>query len=153
MNLFLRNRNGYALPVGLRPGAFGNLLESLLEDAIVPSTENTREGQSFSPKIDVVENDRAYEIEAELPGVAKNDVKITVDRQRVTIEAEVRREASRKEGDALIHTERVIRKYARSFELAQEVDEGGAEAKMENGVLLLTLPKKQAAQSRLVTVQ
>ena len=82
-----------------------------------------------------------------------NDVKITVDRQRVTIEAEVSREASRKEGDAVIHTERVVRNYARSFELAQEVDDSRAEAKMENGVLLLTLPKKQAAQSRQVTVQ
>ena len=153
MNLILRNRNGYGLPASVRPGVFGSLFDTMLEDMLSPAATEARENLGAAPRIDVVENDRGYEVEAELPGVAKNDLKVTIDRQRVSIEAEVRRETERKEGDQVVHAERVVRKYTRSFELPQEVDDATAVAKLENGVLFLTLPKKQAAQSRQLTIQ
>ena len=149
MNMILRQRNGYPL----RPTLFGNLFDTMLEEFLTPAAEAAREGGAFSPRIDVVENDRGYQVEADLPGVTKNDLKVSVDGSRVTIEAEVRRETERKEGENVMHTERVVRKYARSFELPHEVDDAQAVAKLEHGVLTLTLPKKQAAQTRLLTIQ
>ena len=153
MNLILRNRTGYPLPGSLRSTVFGNLLDTMLDDFINPTAEAGREGTVFSPRIDVVQNDKGYLIEADLPGVTKNDLKVSVDGQRISIEAEVRRDTERKEGESIVHAERVVRKYARSLELPHEVDDANAVAKLENGVLSLTLPKKQAAQSRLLTIQ
>lgn len=149
MNMILRQRNGYPL----RSTLFGNLFDTMLDEFLTPAAEAAREGGAFSPRIDVVENDRGYQVEADLPGVTRNDLKVSVDGARVTIEAEVRRETERKEGESVMHTERVVRKYARSFELPHEVDDAQAVAKLEHGVLTLTLPKKQAAQSRLLTIQ
>ncbi len=149
MNMILRQRNGYPL----RPRLFGNLLDSMLEELMTPAPEATRDTSAFSPRIDVIESEAGYQVEADLPGVTRNDVKVSVDGQRVTIEAALRRETERKEGETVIHAERVVRTYARSFELPQEVDDSQAVAKLEHGVLTLTLPKKQASQSRLLTIQ
>ncbi len=149
MNMILRQRHGYPL----RTNLFNNLLDNMLDEFLAPATEAVREGAAHSPRIDVVENERGYLVEADLPGVSKNEVKVSVDGARVTIEAEVRRESERKEGETVVHAERVVRRYARSFELPHEVDDTQAVAKLENGVLSLTLPKKQAAQSRMLTVQ
>ncbi len=149
MNMILRQRNGYPL----RPTLFGNLFDTMLEEFLSPTAEAAREGGAFSPRIDVVENERGYQVEADLPGVTKDNLKVGVDGSRVTIEAEVRREAERKEGETVMHTERVVRKYARSFELPHEVDDAQAVARLEHGVLVLTLPKKQATQSRLLQIQ
>ncbi len=153
MNLILRNRNGYPFAGGLRPTLFGNLFEPMLEELASPAAEAASEAGAISPRIDVVENETGYQIEADLPGVAKQDLKVAVDGNRVTIEAEVKRETERKEGETVMHAERVIRKYSRSFELPSELDDAQAAAKLEHGVLTLTLPKKQAAQSKLLTIQ
>jgi len=80
-------------------------------------------------------------------------LRVSVDGQRVTIEAEVKRETERKEGETVVHAERIIRKYARSLELTGEIDDANAVAKLENGVLSLVLPRKQAVQSRLLAIQ
>ncbi len=149
MNMILRHRHGYPL----RPSSFGNLFDTMLEEFMAPAAEAARDSGAFSPQIDVIETEGGYLVEADLPGVTRNDVRVSVDGQRVTIEAEVRRETERKEGETVMHAERVVRKYARSFELPHEVDEAQAIAKLEHGVLTLTLPKKQASQSRLLTIQ
>lgn len=149
MNMILRQRNGYPL----RPALFGNLLDTMLEEFVTSQNQAGRDSSAVSPRIDVIETSSGYEVTADLPGVAKNDVKVSVDGQRVTIEAEVRRETERKEGETVMHAERIVRNYARSFELPHEVDDAQAVARLEHGVLTLTLPKKQAAQSRLLTIQ
>ncbi len=149
MNMILRQRNAYPL----RPTLFSNLLDTMMEELASPNAEIARENATFSPRIDVVATDAGYQVEADLPGVRKEDLKVSVDGQRVTIEAEVRRESARKEGETVMHAERVVRKYARSFELPQEVDDAQASARLEHGVLTLDLPKKQPSQSRLLTIQ
>ena len=153
MNLILRNRAGYPLPGSLRTTVFGNLLDTMLDDFLAPAAEGARDTSVFSPRLDLTETDKAYVIDADLPGVAKSDLKVSVDGQRVTLEAEVRRDTERKEGETVVHAERIVRKYARSIELPGEVDDANAVAKLENGVLSLVLPKKQAVQSRLLTIQ
>lgn len=153
MNLILRNRAAYPLPGSLRSTVLGNLLDTMLDDFMAPATMAGREGPAYSPRLDLIESEKAYLIEADLPGVSKNDLKVSVDGQRITIEAELGRETERKEGETVMHAERVIRRYARALELPSEVDDASAVAKLENGVLSLTLPKKQATQSRVLTIQ
>lgn len=149
MNMILRQRHGYPL----RPALFGNLLDNMLEELLTPAAEAVREGSAVSPRIDVVESERGYRVEADLPGVSKSDVKVSIDGQRVTIEADMRRDTEREDGETVVHAERVVRKYSRSFDLPHEVDDAQAVAKLENGVLCLTLPKKQAQRSRTLSIQ
>lgn len=155
MNLILRNRDGFPVPVAFRNTAFDRpfeqLFNSMYEDFLAPAS--AQESFMASPRINVVEKNDAYEIEAEVPGVTKDDVKIAIDNRHVSIEAEVKRESERKEGEAVIHAERVVKKFTRSFTLAAEVDDARAVAKLENGVLTLTLPKKEEKQPKQIRIQ
>ena len=153
MNLILRNRSAYPLSAHRLARPFNSLLENMLEELISSPTRTVEDEGNYSPRIDVRENDQAYIVEADLPGVTKEHLKVTVDGQRISIEAEVRRDSQRSEGENVIHSERVVRKYTRSFEVAHDVDDTLTIAKLEHGVLTLNLPKKQASQSRLITIQ
>jgi HSP20 family protein len=104
-------------------------------------------------KVDVAEKNGAYKVVAELPGVKKDDIHVSVDGPQVTIEAEVKQEKEASQDERVLHTERVFGKVTRSFTLPQEVDEGKVEAKYHDGVLELTLPKKQAAQRKQISIQ
>ena len=103
-------------------------------------------------KVDVAEQNGAYKVTAELPGVKKDDIHVAIDGPQVTLEAEVKQEKDTKD-ERVLHTERVFGKVTRSFTLPQEVDEGKAEAKFRDGVLELTLPKKAAAQRKQIAIQ
>lgn len=104
-------------------------------------------------RMDVKEDDKAYVVHAEIPGVKKEDIQISIDGNQVSISAEVKSERDEKRGDKLLRSERYYGKVYRAFALAQDVDQEGAKAKYESGVLELTLPKKTAAASRRLTVQ
>jgi HSP20 family molecular chaperone IbpA len=90
---------------------------------------------------------------AELPGMKKEDIRVSIDGAQVTLSGEVKREKDVKDGERLIHTERVYGKVERSFTLPLELDEAKAEAKFADGVLELKLPKKAAAARKTVTIQ
>jgi len=103
-----------------------------------------REGLELEPQIrmDVKEADGKYLINAEMPGVNKDDIHVTVDGNRISISAEVKQEKEVKEGERAIRCERSYGMASRSFTLADEVDQSQIQAKYNNGVLELTLPKK-----------
>jgi HSP20 family protein len=101
----------------------------------------------------VTESNGGYVVHAELPGVKKEDINVSIDGAQVTLSGEVKREKDVKEGARLIHTERVYGKVERSFTLPLELDEAKAEAKFTDGVLELKLPKKAAAARKTVTIQ
>lgn len=103
-------------------------------------------------RIDVVENDQAYAVKAEIPGVQKNDIDVSIDGNQVSITAEVRRESKNKDEERDIYTERYYGQVYRSFSLPNEVDSGKAEAHYENGVLTLKLPKKANGSARKLAV-
>ena len=103
-------------------------------------------------KVDVAEQNGVYKVTAELPGVKKDDIHVSIDGPQVTLEAEVKQEKDTKD-ERVLHTERVFGKVTRSFTLPQEVDEAKAEAKFRDGVLELTLPKKQAAARKQISIQ
>lgn len=93
-------------------------------------------------KLDVTETELAYNIKAELPGMKKEDIKVDVDGNRVTISGETKRESEQKEGNTVVRSERYVGQLYRSFTLEQDVDDAKAEAKYLDGVLELSLPKK-----------
>jgi HSP20 family protein len=103
--------------------------------------------------VEVVENDGAYVVTADLPGVKKEDIHVDIDGAQVTLSAEVKREKEAAEGGRLLHSERSYGKLSRSFTLPQELDDAKAEAKFRDGVLELTLPKKAAAARKAITIQ
>jgi len=104
-------------------------------------------------KVDVAEQNGAYQVSAELPGVRKEDIQVSIDGAQVTLAAELKREKETREGERVLHTERVYGRATRSFTLPQEIDEAKVEAKFRDGVLELTLPKKAAAARRSITIQ
>jgi HSP20 family protein len=104
-------------------------------------------------KVDVTEKNGAYLVKAELPGVRKEDIQVSIDSAQVTLAAEVKQEKETNEDERVLHSERVFGKVTRSFTLPQEVDESKAEAKFRDGVLELTLPKKAAPQRKQISIQ
>lgn len=105
-------------------------------------------------KVQVNENDQAYSIQAELPGVAKDDIHVDVHGNLVTLKAEVKQHDSQGEGDQVLRSERYYGSVARSFELPVEVEADAASARYDNGILLLTLPKKLSSPgSKRLTVE
>jgi HSP20 family protein len=104
-------------------------------------------------KLDVAENDTAYTIRADIPGVKKEDIKISVEGNQVSISAETKREKDVKKDDKIVHSERYYGSIARSFTLGHDVDDKAAIAKYNDGVLELTLPKSVAAKTKQITVQ
>ncbi len=104
-------------------------------------------------KVDVAEKNGAYTVTAELPGVKKEDIQVTIDGAQVTLAAEVKREKEVTHDERVLHTERAFGKATRSFTLPQEVDESQAQAKFRDGVLELTLPKKAAAARKQISIQ
>jgi HSP20 family protein len=104
-------------------------------------------------RVDVSENDQTYTLRAEIPGVKKDEIQITIDGDTVAISAEVKHEKDAKNGDRVLRSERYYGKVYRAFTLGQSVDETTASAKYADGVLELTLPKKAAVQAKRITIQ
>ncbi|MCA1978962.1 MAG: Hsp20/alpha crystallin family protein [Thiobacillus sp.] len=104
-------------------------------------------------RMDVKEDDQAYAVHADLPGVAKDDIHVTIDGNTVSISAEVKKESEQKEGEKVLRRERYVGRASRSFALEHEVDEAAASAKYQDGVLELTLPKKRATAARRLAIQ
>jgi len=104
-------------------------------------------------RVDVSENDNAYTLRAEIPGVKKNDINVSIDGDTVAISAEVKSEKDVKDGERVLRSERYYGKVYRAFTLGQAVDESAASAKYADGVLELTLPKKAAVQAKRITIQ
>ena len=93
-------------------------------------------------RMEVTESDSAYTVKAEIPGVKKEDIKVDIDKNQVTISAETLRESEQKEGANVVHSERYYGQQFRSFTLAHDVDDDKTVAKYQDGVLELNLPKK-----------
>ncbi len=112
------------------------------------------EGQpQMQIKLDLKENDNAYTVHADIPGVKKEDIHVSIDGNQISISAETKMEKDVKEGEKVLRSERYSGKVARSFTLSHEVDESNAQARYTDGVLELTLPKKVANSAKELTIQ
>ena len=127
--------------------AFDNLFRGFLMRPV--RLEN---GNELQIKIDVRETDQSYTVHAEIPGVKKDDIDITIDGNQISISAEVSNENTINEGEKLLRSERHYGKVSRVFSLMQDVDEVSSQAKYENGVLELVLNKKAPLKSKRLTI-
>jgi HSP20 family protein len=103
-------------------------------------------------KLDISENGDTYQVSAEMPGVKKEDIKVSVEGNLVRISAEAKKESEEKKGDQVLRSERYYGRLERAFTLDGDVDDTRVDAKYADGVLKLKLPKKAASESRRITV-
>lgn len=104
-------------------------------------------------RLEVTEDDKAFHVKADVPGVKKEDIAVEVDGNQVTVTAEVKRESEKKEGENIVHCERFYGKQSRTFTLGRDIDRAKVEAKLTEGVLELTLPKTEAAPSQRIAIK
>jgi len=111
------------------------------------------QAQPMQIKMDVKEDEKNYNVHAEIPGVKKEDIHVTIEGNQVSISAEVKKEKEEKEGEKVLRSERYYGKVYRSFTLGQDVDDAKATAKYDGGVLNLTLPKKATSSAKKLAIQ
>ena len=104
-------------------------------------------------KMDVTETTDGYLVHAEMPGVAKEDINVSIEGNQVTIVAEVKRETEKKEGDRVLRSERYFGNVYRSFTLPLELDEPKCEASYEKGILELKLVTKAATPGKKLEIK
>lgn len=104
-------------------------------------------------RMDVKEDEKGYAVHADIPGVNKEDIHITIDGNSVSISAELKKYTEHKDGERVLRRERHVGRVSRSFALENEVDETSASARYQDGVLELVLPKKAAAAAKRLAVQ
>lgn len=134
---------------------FGSLFDDFFSDVFTRglSTRGAQVPSAARARMDVIDRDQKFEVLVDLPGVKKEDIQVTIEGARVAISAESKSEKQEKDGDRVLHSERYSARYARSFELPVEVTEQGAEAKFDNGVLTLSLPKRAAVASQRLAIK
>ena len=132
---------------------FGDLVDDFFRGFVVRPVGVESQLPVRRMKVDVAEQNGDYKVVAELPGVKKEDIKVNIDGDEVSITAETRAEKETKDGERLLHSERYVGKVSRAFRLAQEIDESRASAKYSDGVLELILPKKAAASAKQLAIQ
>lgn len=144
-----------------RGDVFGSLFDDFFNDVSARNgalaARNEAAG-AMSPvlraRMDVLDKGENYEIKVDLPGVKKDEIQVTIEGPRVAISAESRSESESKDRQGrVLHAERYAARYARSFELPVEVDESGANARFEDGVLTLALPKKAAVVGKRLAIR
>jgi len=126
------------------------MTDSLLEDFLTDLSSFPVDSQLF-PALDVAEDDNGLVVVAELPGVQKEDLKITVENGILTISG-VRRPYEIPQDARIILNEMRVQEFSRSIELPYEVMVDNISAELENGVLRMTLPKTEAARVRTIPI-
>ena len=104
-------------------------------------------------KVDVAETDTGYVISAEVPGVAKEDIHVSLDGNVVSLHAEICQQDKQSKDEKVLRSERYFGSVARSFQLPTDIDAGQAKAKYEHGVLTLTLPKKLGGTAQRLAIE
>ncbi|HEX7676016.1 MAG TPA: Hsp20/alpha crystallin family protein [Bdellovibrio sp.] len=105
----------------------------------------------FSPSSEITEEEKNYLLKVDLPGVKKEDVKVEVSGDTMTIKAERKTEKEEK-GKKRFLSEISYGSYVRSFTLPQAIDEKKVDAKFENGVLQVSIPKIENAMSKQISI-
>jgi HSP20 family protein len=104
-------------------------------------------------KLNVTRSDGAYAVEAEMPGVKKEDIHVTVDGGMVTITGEVTKDKEEKKGEQVVRSERYFGRVERSFSLPHDIDEAKVNARYADGVLKLDLPLRQKTDAKRIEIK
>jgi HSP20 family protein len=143
-----------------RGDSFNLLVDELFADffqrANVPAARHSNAAAVSRARMDVLDKGGNYEVKVDLPGIRKDDIQVGIEGARVSINAESKDSSETKNGtngDKILYSERYSTSYARSFELPAEVTEEGADARFEDGVLTLSLPKRAPTVSKRLAVK
>ncbi len=123
---------------------FGNLLSA-------NDSENSEESTSWMPTVDISEMDSGFEIHVELPGVAQDDVQVSVTDNLLTIKGE-KHQKQETENKNFHRVERRYGTFQRSFTLPKHVDTANIKADYKDGILALTIPKAEAAKPKEIQI-
>jgi HSP20 family protein len=135
-------------------GLFDEFFNDFFQRAgVVPASRLANAPAVSRARMDVVDKGEAFEVKLDLPGVKKDDIQVSVEGSRIAISAEAKDSRETRDGAKVLYSERFVSSYARSFELPAEVTEEGADARFENGVLTLTLPKRAPIASKRLTIK
>ncbi|WP_034298337.1 Hsp20/alpha crystallin family protein [Herbaspirillum sp. RV1423] len=129
---------------------FGGFEDMLRELRLAPALQAFETGQTM--KMDVSETEKAYTVKAEVPGMKKEDIKVDIDGNKVSIAAETSQVKEQKDGETVVRSERFSGRLYRGFTLAHEIDAEHSVAKYQDGVLELTLPKKAGNGTKPLTI-
>jgi HSP20 family protein len=129
-----------------------NDMDDLFKGLFVRPMRFDLETPPMRMKMDVTKADDTYSVKADIPGVKKGDIQVSIDGNEVTISGEIKKESEEKKGEEVIRSERHYGKVSRSFTLPHDIDESKVVAKYDDGVLKLTLPMKAKATSRKIAV-
>jgi HSP20 family protein len=123
------------------------------KEEMVPTvgSERTRETRCFIPRADIYETENEISVIVDLPGVDKNSLEISLEKNILKINGYVSQEDP--EGYSLAFAEYQIGDYERSFRLSNQIDQNKIDATLNDGVLKLRLPKAEAAKSRKIAVK
>ena len=131
------------------------MMKSVLRPQYEDAMARQRNGREWMIPVDVVENDKSYTIWAEVPGVKKEDVNVSILGNKATLTAEVKQEnpVDQGQGNQVVRlSERRIGTFFRELQFPLEIDDSRADAQYRDGILQLTLPKKESAQVKRLSI-
>ena len=124
-------------PADFYPTSFSSVVDKFFNEAV------TRNGGSeFTPKVDVIENEKSYEVHVAAPGLSKDDFRIELNENQLTVSGE-RKFSNEKKEKNYRSIETQYGKFTRSFQLPENVDAANINATYNNGILELTVPKDE----------
>ncbi len=125
-------------------------IETTEKKVLEKTEETTWAGETYQPVVDIWESEQSLVLQADVPGVRKDDVEINLDNDVLTISGRVA--IDEYEGLRPAYSEYNVGNYFRRFSLGEVIDQAGIAADMQNGVLTVTLPKKEKAQPRKIMI-
>lgn len=153
MMITRRSTNGNG-GVAVRRDPWDEMFNSFLAptDFVLRPVMNSQNALAFVPPVDVIRNEDSLIVRAEVPGVAREDIELTIDGNRLTIRGTKRTE-EKKEDERYHMTERTHGEFERTFSLPSDIDGANAHADFKNGVLEIRLPVAEAARPRKIEVR
>lgn len=115
-----------------------------------PSAEPTRQAPLFQPRFDIIENENELALYGDLPGVSQDDLVVRYENEQLIISGRV---ATRNEGLQVLRQEYGIGDFQRTFTIGESIDAEAISAEVHNGVLVVHLPKAEAAKPKRIAVK
>lgn len=141
----------FLVPVNRNLSDLSRSLDRFFDDGLFGDNRDTA-ATLRSPALDVSESETAYTVKLDMPGVAKEAVKVNIDGRRISVDAEQRKDEEKKDGERVIYRERTVSRFSRSFTLPQEISQADSSATLDQGVLTLRLAKRAASAASQLTV-
>jgi HSP20 family protein len=126
---------------------FSRLLDNIFNDLQGEEVSN----RGWVPPVDIQETEEAYKLQAELPGLTKDDINITLENNVLRLSGERKFEKEARK-ESYHRVERTYGAFSRAFSLPQQVNPEGVQAAFENGVLTITVPKAEQAKPRKISI-